>query len=73
MRVVIRSYRPQDYEPVVALVTSVLAEYGNTSSCGSILVFHERRQGMRAGDVGVVTSFGAGYSAGCIVLRKARG
>jgi beta-ketodecanoyl-[acyl-carrier-protein] synthase len=52
---------------------SVLAEYGNTSSCGSILVFHERRQGMNVGDVGVVTSFGAGYSAGCLVLRKARG
>jgi beta-ketodecanoyl-[acyl-carrier-protein] synthase len=52
---------------------SVLAEYGNTSSCGSIIVFHERRQGMKVGDVGVVTSFGAGYSAGCVVLKKVRG
>jgi beta-ketodecanoyl-[acyl-carrier-protein] synthase len=52
---------------------SVLAEYGNTSSCGSIIVFHERRQGISVGDVGVVTSFGAGYSAGCVVLKKVRG
>ena len=49
---------------------SVLAEYGNTSSCGSIIVFHEKREGMNAGDVGVVCSFGAGYSAGSIVVRK---
>ncbi len=52
---------------------NVLSEYGNTSSCGSIIVLHERRQGMQVGDVGVVTSFGAGYSAGCLVLKKARG
>ena len=52
---------------------SVLAEYGNTSSCGSIIVFHERRQDMQVGDVGVVSSFGAGYSAGSLVLEKVRG
>jgi len=51
----------------------VLAEYGNTSSCGSIIVFHERRQDMQVGDVGVVSSFGAGYSAGSLVLEKVRG
>lgn len=51
---------------------SVLAEYGNTSSCGSIIVFHEKRQGMNVGDVGVVCSFGAGYSAGSVVVRKIR-
>ena len=49
---------------------SLLAEYGNTSSSGSILVFHEHRRGMNVGDIGVVTSFGAGYSAGSVVLRK---
>jgi beta-ketodecanoyl-[acyl-carrier-protein] synthase len=51
---------------------SLLAEYGNTSSAGSIIVFHERRQGFDVGDIGVVTSFGAGYSAGCVVLKKVR-
>jgi beta-ketodecanoyl-[acyl-carrier-protein] synthase len=51
----------------------VLAEYANTSSCGSIIVFHERRKEIGVGDVGVVCSFGAGYSAGSIVVRKVRG
>jgi beta-ketodecanoyl-[acyl-carrier-protein] synthase len=50
---------------------SVLDEYGNTSSCGSILVFHERREDVNVGDVGIICSFGAGYSAGNIVVRRA--
>jgi beta-ketodecanoyl-[acyl-carrier-protein] synthase len=51
---------------------SVLGEFGNTSSCGSILVFHEHRAGLAVGDTGLLCSFGAGYSAGSLVLRKAR-
>jgi beta-ketodecanoyl-[acyl-carrier-protein] synthase len=51
---------------------SVLDEYGNTSSCGSILVFHEKRDDVAVGDLGVICSFGAGYSAGSIVVRRAR-
>lgn len=50
---------------------SELAEYANTSSAGSIIVFHLHRGGMATGDVGVLCSFGAGYSIGSVLLRKA--
>jgi beta-ketodecanoyl-[acyl-carrier-protein] synthase len=50
---------------------SVLDEYANTSSCGSILVFHERRDDVKVGELGVICSFGAGYSVGNIVVRRA--
>ena len=49
---------------------SVLEEYANTSSCGSIITFHSFRDGMGEGDVGVICSFGAGYSAGSVIVRK---
>ncbi len=49
---------------------SVLAEYANTSSCGSIITFHKFRSDLAEGDVGVVCSFGAGYSVGSVVVRK---
>ena len=50
---------------------SVLEDYANTSSCGSIITFHKNRAGLAAGDVGVVCSFGAGYSVGSVIVRKA--
>jgi beta-ketodecanoyl-[acyl-carrier-protein] synthase len=50
---------------------SVLEEYANTSSCGSIITFHKNRAGLAVGDVGVVCSFGAGYSVGSVIVRKA--
>ncbi len=49
---------------------SVLEEYANTSSCGSIITFHKNRDGIDHGDVGVICSFGAGYSVGCIIVKK---
>lgn len=49
---------------------SLLHEFGNTSSCGSIITFHANRADLQKGDVGVVCSFGAGYSAGSVVVRK---
>ena len=50
---------------------SVLHEFANTSSAGSIIVFHKFRAGLTRGDVGVICSFGAGYSVGSIIVRKA--
>lgn len=49
---------------------SVLGEYANTSSCGSIITFHKHRDGLAEGDVGVICSFGAGYSIGSVVVKK---
>jgi len=49
---------------------AILHDYANTSSCGSIIAFHKHRDGISAGDVGVICAFGAGYSVGCAVVRK---
>jgi beta-ketodecanoyl-[acyl-carrier-protein] synthase len=50
---------------------TVLDTYGNTSSAGSIIAFHKHNQDLAAGDVGLICSFGAGYSAGTVFVRKA--
>ena len=51
----------------------ILDEYANTSSAGSIIAFHKHRENLNEGDIGVICAFGAGYSAGCVVVRKANG
>ena len=48
----------------------ILDEYANTSSAGSIIAFHLHHQGFAPGDVGLICSFGAGYSAGTVFVRK---
>jgi beta-ketodecanoyl-[acyl-carrier-protein] synthase len=48
----------------------VLDAYANTSSAGSIIAFHKHRDGFAPGDIGVISGFGAGYSAGTVVVRK---
>ena len=49
---------------------TVLDTYGNTSSAGSIIAFHRHSDDLQAGDTGVICSFGAGYSAGTVFVRK---
>lgn len=49
---------------------SVLEEYANTSSCGSIITFHKHRAGFNQNDIGVICSFGAGYSIGSVIIKK---
>jgi beta-ketodecanoyl-[acyl-carrier-protein] synthase len=49
---------------------TVLDTYGNTSSAGSIIAFHLHSADLKAGDTGIICSFGAGYSAGTVVVRK---
>ncbi len=48
----------------------ILDDYANTSSAGSIIAFHLHQQGLKTGDVGLICSFGAGYSAGTVFVRK---
>jgi beta-ketodecanoyl-[acyl-carrier-protein] synthase len=50
---------------------TVLDEYANTSSAGSIIAFHEHRADLAPGDLGVICSFGAGYSVGSVIVRRA--
>lgn len=48
----------------------VLDEYANTASAGSIIAFHKYKDDFTPGDKGILSSFGAGYSVGCIGLEK---
>lgn len=48
----------------------VLDEYANTASAGSVIAFALHHQDLQAGDVGVICSFGAGYSIGSLVIKK---
>ena len=49
---------------------TILDEYANTSSAGSVIAFHKHRDDFASGDIGVLCSFGAGYSIGSVVLKK---
>ncbi|MGB0956213.1 MAG: beta-ketoacyl-ACP synthase III [Panacagrimonas sp.] len=48
----------------------ILNEYANTSSAGSVIALHKYQDDLVSGDVGVLCAFGAGYSAGSVVLRR---
>jgi beta-ketodecanoyl-[acyl-carrier-protein] synthase len=48
----------------------ILDEFANTASAGSIIAFHRHHDDIKAGEVGVICSFGAGYSIGSVVLRR---
>ncbi|PKG86510.1 beta-ketoacyl-ACP synthase III [Colwellia sp. 75C3] len=47
----------------------ILDEYANTSSAGCIIALHKNKQGLVSGDKSVLCSFGAGYSACCLLLE----
>lgn len=57
-------------EPTPAEAPNVLEEFGNTSSAGSIVAFHLHSADLVKDDLGHLCSFGAGYTAGSIILRK---
>jgi beta-ketodecanoyl-[acyl-carrier-protein] synthase len=48
----------------------ILDEFANTGSAGSVIAFHRHRDDLAPGDIGVLCSFGAGYSIGSAVLRR---
>jgi beta-ketodecanoyl-[acyl-carrier-protein] synthase len=50
---------------------TVLDVYGNTAGAGSIIAFHLHSDDLKTGDKGLISSFGAGYSAGTIFVQKA--
>ncbi|MAT92897.1 MAG: beta-ketoacyl-ACP synthase III [Halioglobus sp.] len=62
-RVLGREARPDE-------APTILDEYANTSSAGSVIAFHKHRADFAPGDIGVLCSFGAGYSIGSVVLRR---
>ena len=48
----------------------ILDEFANTASAGSIISFHRHSADLASGDLGVICSFGAGYSIGSLIVRK---
>ncbi|WP_394559236.1 beta-ketoacyl-ACP synthase III [Aquipseudomonas alcaligenes] len=48
----------------------ILDTYANTSSAGSVIAFHKNQDDLPAGSLGVLSSFGAGYSIGSVILRR---
>lgn len=57
-------------EPEAEEAPVILDRYANTSSAGSIIAYHLNKADFQSGDIGVICSFGAGYSAGSVVIRK---
>jgi len=49
---------------------TILDEYANTSSAGSVIAFHKHSRDLEAGDLGILCSFGAGYSVGSVVVKR---
>ena len=49
---------------------NILQDYANTSSAGSIIAFSKYSDDMKTGDIGLLCSFGAGYSVGSAVLER---
>lgn len=48
----------------------VLDRYANTASAGSIIAFTLYQDDLSPGDLGVICSFGAGYSIGSLIVKK---
>ena len=57
-------------EPTREEQPNVLQDFANTSSAGSIIAFNNFSQDLPADSLGVICSFGAGYSAGSVIVRK---
>lgn len=58
------------YEPDLEKAPIILDEYANTASAGVAIVLHKHHADMQSGDLGILCSFGAGYSIGNLILRK---
>jgi beta-ketodecanoyl-[acyl-carrier-protein] synthase len=48
----------------------VLDRYANTGSAGSLIAFNLHHKDLCSGDIGLICSFGAGYSIGSLVIKK---
>ena len=49
---------------------NILQDYANTSSAGSIIAFSKFSKDLSHGDLGIICSFGAGYSVGSVMLQR---
>lgn len=49
---------------------NILQDYANTSSAGSIIAFSKYSNDFEAGELGMICSFGAGYSVGSVLVKR---
>jgi beta-ketodecanoyl-[acyl-carrier-protein] synthase len=49
---------------------NILQDYANTSSAGSIIAFSQYSDDLAQDDLGLICSFGAGYSVGSVLLQR---
>jgi beta-ketodecanoyl-[acyl-carrier-protein] synthase len=49
---------------------TILNEFANTGGAGSVIAYHRHKNDLKTGDLGVLCSFGAGYSIGSVILKK---
>ncbi|WP_372573837.1 beta-ketoacyl-ACP synthase III [Ruegeria jejuensis] len=57
-------------EPEAGEQPNILQDYANTSSAGSIIAFSKYSDDLTEGDLGLICSFGAGYSVGSVIVRR---
>lgn len=60
-------------KPEASEQPNILQDYGNTSSAGAIVAFSQNSDDINNGDIGVICSFGAGYSVGSVILQRQSG
>ena len=58
-------------EPAPGEQPNILQDYANTSSAGSIIAFSKHSDDLEPGDLGLICSFGAGYSVGSVIVERA--
>jgi len=58
-------------EPEKGEQPNILQDYANTSSAGSIIAFSQNSDDLQPGDTGIICSFGAGYSVGSVIVKRA--
>jgi beta-ketodecanoyl-[acyl-carrier-protein] synthase len=59
-----------DRQPSEIEAPITLDEFANTASAGSLIAFHMYNEDLVRGDLGLICSFGAGYSIGSLVVKK---
>ncbi len=57
-------------EPEPGEQPNILQDYANTSSAGSIIAFSKHSGDLQDGDIGLICSFGAGYSVGSVIVKR---
>ncbi|MEO9575065.1 MAG: beta-ketoacyl-ACP synthase III [Tateyamaria sp.] len=57
-------------DPMPGEQPNILQDYANTSSAGSIIAFSQNSDDMQSGDLGIICSFGAGYSVGSVIVER---